>query len=189
MSRPELWTFRHGETEWSRNGRHTSRTDLPLLPEGADRARALAPRLVGVRVDLVLTSPMRRARDTATLAGHPDAQVDPDLSEWDYGDYEGLTTATIRQRVPNWSIWTHPVPGGETAEQVRARADRVVARVRAEASSRAIVFSHGHFLRVLAARWIDLPVPDGAHLTLDTGTLSVLGWERDTAALVRWNLP
>ena len=188
MTRPELWMCRHGETEWSRDGRHTSRTDLPLVPEGVERARALADRLAGVAFDLVLTSPTERARRTAELAGHPDAVVDGDLAEWDYGDYEGLTTPVIRERVPDWTVWTHLSPGGETAEQVGARADRVVERVRSAGVERVLVFSHGHFLRALAARWIELPVPCGRHFRLGTGTLSVLGWERESPAVDRWNV-
>jgi broad specificity phosphatase PhoE len=189
MSQPELWMCRHGETEWSRSGRHTSRTDVPLVPVGEERARAMGSRLAGVTFDLILTSPKRRARDTAALAGHPSAEVSPDVSEWDYGDYEGLTTPTIRETVPGWTIWTHPAPGGETAAEVGARADRVVARVRSSAVTRALVFSHGHFLRVLGARWIGLPPESGARFRLDTGTLSVLGWERETPAFDRWNVP
>jgi broad specificity phosphatase PhoE len=189
MSQPELWMCRHGETEWSRSGRHTSHTDVPLVPVGEERARAMGSRLAGVTFDLILTSPKRRARDTAALAGHPSAEVSPDVSEWDYGDYEGMTTPTIRETVPGWTIWTHPAPGGETAAEVSARADRVVARVRSSAVTRALVFSHGHFLRVLGARWIGLPPESGARFRLDTGTLSVLGWERETPAFDRWNVP
>jgi broad specificity phosphatase PhoE len=187
--RPELWICRHGETEWSRSGRHTSRTDVPLVPEGAERARKMAARLAGVGFDLVLASPKRRARDTAALAGHPEAEVSADVAEWDYGEYEGLTTPKIRETVPGWTIWSHPAPGGETAEQVGERADRVVDRVRSSAATRALVFSHGHFLRVLGARWIGLPPASGGSFRLDTGTLSVLGWERETPAFVRWNVP
>jgi broad specificity phosphatase PhoE len=189
VARPELWICRHGETEWSRSGRHTSRTDVPLAPVGEERAKVMGARLADVDFDLVLTSPKRRARDTAALAGYADAEVSDDVVEWDYGDYEGLTTPAIRESVPGWTIWTHPAPGGETAAQVGARADRVVERVRTAAASRALVFSHGHFLRVLGARWIGLPPSSGALFTLDTGTLSVLGWERETPAFVRWNVP
>jgi broad specificity phosphatase PhoE len=184
----ELWTCRHGATEWSRGGRHTSRTDVPLVAAGVEQARSLAARLNGVGFDLVLASPMTRARETAALAGFPDAEVSADAAEWDYGDYEGRTTPAIREQVPGWTIWTHPAPGGETPEQVAARADRIVARVR-DNGGRALVFSHGHFLRVLAARWIGLPAPAGGHFRLDTGTLSVLGWERETPAVVQWNVP
>jgi broad specificity phosphatase PhoE len=189
MPRPELWICRHGETEWSRSGRHTSRTDVPLVPEGTEKAQRVGTRLAGVAFDLVLSSPKRRARDTAALAGHPEAEISRDVVEWDYGDYEGLTTPTIRETVPGWTIWSHPAPGGETAEQVAKRADRVIERVRSSAESRALVFSHGHFLRVLGARWIGLPAESGASFRLDTGTVSVLGWERETPAFVRWNVP
>jgi broad specificity phosphatase PhoE len=185
--RPEIWLCRHGETEWSRNGRHTSRTDLPLTPEGIEQARQLASRLSDLKFDLVLTSPLRRAADTAALAGFPDAIREPAASEWDYGDYEGLTTAALREKVPGWTVWTHPAPGGETAEQVGARADRLIERVQAEARTRALLFSHAHFLRVLAARWIELPAVAGVRLLLDTGRVSVLGWEREVRAIKHWN--
>ena len=187
MARPEIWLCRHGETEWSRDGRHTSRTDLPLTPAGVDQARRLAPRLSGVAFDLVLTSPRRRSDETAALAGFPEAIPEPAAEEWDYGEYEGLTTAAIREKVPGWTVWTHPLPGGETTEQVGARADRLIDRMQREAPTRALLFSHGHFLRVLAARWIELPATAGARLVLDTGTVSVLGWERDVRAIRRWN--
>ena len=187
VARPELWLCRHGETEWSRDGRHTSRTDLPLTPDGEQQARRLASRLSGVALDLVLTSPRRRSVDTAALAGFPDAVVEPAAEEWDYGQLEGLTTAAIREGDPGWTVWTHRVPGGETAEQVGARADRVIDRVRRDARTRALLFSHGHFLRVLAARWIDQPPRAGARLVLGTGTVSVLGWEREVSAINHWN--
>jgi broad specificity phosphatase PhoE len=189
MARPELWLCRHGETEWSRDGRHTSHTDLPLTDAGVEEASRLAPALAGVPFDLVLTSPLRRAADTALLLGFADAKREPALAEWDYGDYEGLSTPEIRERVPDWTVWTHPSPGGERAEQVAARADRVIERVLLEATDRALVVSHGHFLRALAARWLGEDPPFGGHLVLDTGTLSVLGWERETRAIARWNAP
>jgi broad specificity phosphatase PhoE len=182
----ELWVIRHGETEWSRNGRHTSRTELDLTPEGERVARQLADRLQGVGFDLVLTSPRLRARRTAELAGFPDAQPDEDLTEWDYGDYEGLTTPEIRERVPGWTVWTHPCPGGETAEQVSRRLDRVIAKAR-EQGGRVLVFSHGHASRAMAARWLGLSVHEGRRFKLDTATISVLGYERDTPAVARWN--
>jgi probable phosphoglycerate mutase len=187
VARPELWLCRHGETEWSRDGRHTSRTDLPLTPDGEQQARRLALRLSGVAFDLVLTSPRRRSVDTAALAGFPDAGVEPAAEEWDYGQLEGLTTAAIREGDPGWTVWTHRVPGGETAEQVGARADRVIDRVRRDARTHALLFSHGHFLRVLAARWIEQPPGAGARLVLGTGTVSVLGWEREVSAINHWN--
>lgn len=187
MSAPtgELWLVRHGPTEWSRSGRHTSVTDLPLLAEGEQDALALRERLVEPTFDLVLTSPRQRARQTAALAGFAEAEVDPDLVEWDYGDFEGRTTTRIREDIPGWRVFSHPVPGGESAEQVSARADRVIARARAV--ERALVFGHGHALRVLAARWLGLAGTEGRLLRLDTATVSVLGFERETPVVLRWN--
>jgi probable phosphoglycerate mutase len=182
----EVWMVRHGETEWSRDGRHTSTTDVPLTPDGERVAAGIRDRLDGDDFALVLTSPRRRARDTARLAGHPEAAVDDDLAEWDYGDLEGETTPEIRETYPGWTIWTGPVPGGETGEQVSERLDRVVARCRA-VDGQVLVFGHGHALRALAARWLELPVADGRHLRLDTATISVLGYERETPVVLRWN--
>jgi probable phosphoglycerate mutase len=182
----ELWLVRHGETEWSRDGRHTSTTDLDLTDDGADVARSLRDRLTATPFDLVLSSPRRRARRTAELAGFPDVEVDDDLVEWDYGDYEGVTTAEIRETVPRWTVWTHPTPGGETADQVSARLDRVVARARA-GGGRVLAFGHGHSLRALAARWIEQPVDEGRFFQLDTATVSTLGYERDFPVVLRWN--
>ena len=182
----ELWLVRHGETEWSRDGRHTSTTDLPLTEHGVEVAHQLAPRLADTEFAQVLTSPRQRARMTADLVGHGDAEVDEDLVEWAYGDYEGVTTATIRETVPGWSVWTHPTPGGESAAEVSARLDRVVEKAR-EHPGRTLVFGHGHALRALTARWLGLPVEAGRHFRLDTSTLSVLGWERESAVLLRWN--
>jgi probable phosphoglycerate mutase len=187
VTRPEFWLCRHGETEWSLDGRHTSRTDLPLTPAGIEQARRLAPQLSGVAFDLVLTSPRRRSVDTAALAGFPEAVVEPAAEEWDYGEAEGRTTASIREEIPGWTVWTHPLPGAETPEQVGARADKVIERVHAEAPTRALLFSHAHFLRVLAARWIELPATEGVRLLLDTASASVLGWEREVRAVKRWN--
>ena len=186
MATREVWLVRHGPTEWSRDHRHTSVTDLPLLPDGEQAAQALAARLADVEFALVLTSPRLRARRTAELAGFPEAEVDDDLTEWAYGDYEGVTTEQIRERVPDWSVWTHPSPGGETAEQVTARLDRVVERL-SSVDGRALVFGHGHALRVLAARWLGLPAADGRHFRLDTATVSALGHERENPVLLRWN--
>jgi broad specificity phosphatase PhoE len=188
MGRAELWLCRHGETEWSRDGRHTSHTDLPLTPAGVEDGRRVASRLYGVAFDQVLTSPLRRAADTAALAGFPGAIRDPDASEWDYGDYEGRTTAAIREELPGWTVWTHSLPGGETAAEVGNRADRLIARVRDGVPTRVLLFSHAHFLRVLAARWIRLPPTAGMHLLLDTASLSVLAWEREVPAIKRWNV-
>lgn len=181
----ELWLVRHGETEWSRSGKHTSTTDLTLTAEGEAVARELAPRLAGQGFDLVLSSPRTRARRTAELAGFAEPEVTEDLVEWAYGSYEGVTTLEIRETVPGWTVWTHPSPGGETAEQVGERLDRVVDRVRDV--ERALVFGHGHALRVLTARWLGLPVAAGAHFRLDTATLSVLGFERESPVILRWN--
>ena len=182
----ELWLVRHGETEWSRDGKHTSTTDLPLTEHGIEVARALAPRLAGIDFAHVLTSPRQRARATAELVGFADATLDDDLVEWAYGDYEGVTTNEIRQTVPGWTVWSHPVPGGETPEEVTERLDRVIAKVR-ESSGRTLVFAHGHSLRALTARWLEQPITDGRYYRLDTSTLSVLGYERETPVLLRWN--
>jgi broad specificity phosphatase PhoE len=183
--RGEVWLVRHGETEWSRDHRHTSTTDLPLTPIGEEAARTLGPRLADVGFGQVLTSPLQRARRTAELTGHAAAEVVPDLVEWGYGDYEGITTAEIRESVPGWSVWTHPVPGGETADEVTVRLDRVLGRLRGP--ERSLVFGHGHALRALTARWLGLPVGDGRGFRLDTATVSVLGYERETPVMLRWN--
>ncbi|WP_309647727.1 histidine phosphatase family protein [Nocardioides sp.] len=186
----ELWLVRHGPTEWSENGRHTSVTDLPLLPHGEELARELAPRLTGASSATpfaqVLTSPRRRARRTAALAGFAHAEVDDDLVEWAYGDYEGITTPQIRESVPGWTVWTGGCPGGESPDEVGARLDRVVGRAR-RASGATLVFAHGHSLRVLTARWLGLPVQDGRLFRLDTATVSVLGYERESPVVLRWN--
>lgn len=182
----ELWVVRHGETVWSREGRHTSRTDVALTPAGEAAASALAARLAGVSFDLVLTSPRLRARRTAELAGFAHAQVEDDLAEWDYGDYEGRTTAEIREESPDWTVWTRACPGGETAEEVGRRLDRVIAKARGH-GGRVLVFGHGHASRVLAARWIGQPVAEGRSFGLDTATISILGHERETPVVARWN--
>jgi broad specificity phosphatase PhoE len=178
---------RHAETEWALSGRHTGRTDVPLTDSGRDRARALAEKLCGRSFDRVLTSPLSRAVETARLAGFPDAEPDPDLLEWDYGEYEGLTTPEIRaQRQPGWLLWRDGAAGGESAADVGARIDRVIDRLAAGDGDH-LIFAHGHVLRVLAARWLEQPADFGARLVLDTGTLSVLGYERDIRANRRWN--
>lgn len=182
----ELWVVRHGETEWSRDGRHTSITDIPLTDKGIQVARSLRRRLADTSFDLVLTSPRQRARRTAELAGFPDAQVEEDLVEWGYGDYEGITTEQIRERDPGWTVWTHQSPGGDTAAQVTTRLNRVVRKVRAD-GGRVLVFGHGHALRALAARWVEQPVDEGRFLRLDTATISTLGYERETPVILRWN--
>ncbi|TDC50482.1 histidine phosphatase family protein [Jiangella ureilytica] len=187
--RPEIWLVRHGQTEWSRDGKHTGATDLPLTPVGEEAARSLAARLDGAAFGLVLSSPLQRARVTAELAGFASAELDDDLREWDYGDYEGITTPQIRETDPDWSLWTDGAPGGERPKDVETRVDRVVERLRSFDGEKALVFAHGHILRVLGARWVGLPVADGARLRLDTATVSVLGWERETPAIDRWNAP
>jgi broad specificity phosphatase PhoE len=183
-----VWLVRHGATAWSESGRHTGRTDVPLTAEGEFTARGLAPALTEQRFALILTSPLQRARHTAELAGFPDAEVDDDLLEWDYGDYEGVTTLAIRETVPDWTVWTHACPGGETADQMATRLDRVIARLRS-VDGEALVFSHGHALRALAARWLGEPVASGRFYRLDTATISVLGFEREQPVLQRWNAP
>ena len=178
---------RHGETEWSKSGQHTSRTDLPLLEEGRERAKALRPMLASWTFALVLTSPLRRARETCEVAGFGDrAEICGDLREWDYGDYEGLTTPQIREQRPDWSLWRDGCPGGEQPEEVGARADRAIARLRA-ADGDALAFAHGHIFRVVAARWIDLSPAGGARLALRAGSMCVLGYERETEVIQVWN--
>jgi len=185
--RHDVWLVRHGETEWARLGRHTGRTDIPLTETGRDQARALGRRLAGHAFDLVLTSPLARASETAALAGFAEtARPDPDLREWDYGALEGRLTDDIRVDHPDWTIWRGPWPDGETIDEVSARADRVVARVRA-AGGDVLVFAHGHLLRVLAARWLDLAPTAGGLLALSTATVSVLGWDREAAVIETWN--
>jgi probable phosphoglycerate mutase len=184
--------LRHGETEWSRDGRHTSTTDVPLTDVGVAQATALRRVVAGRTFALVLVSPMVRARDTARLVGLGDgAEVDPDLSEWDYGEYEGRTTAEIRAERPGWSVWTDGAPGGESPADVARRADRVIDRCRTAAGGEGdvCVVAHAHLLRVLAARWIGLDAADGARLRLDTGTWSALGYEREAPVVLRWNVP
>src|ERR1700754_4107417 len=160
MTDDEVWLVRHGETEWSRDGRHTSTTDLPLTEDGRRVAERLRDRLTGESFALVLTSPRRRARDTAGLAGHSEAEVDDDLVEWDYGDLEGETSEEIRETYPGWTIWEGPVQGGEAADQVSARVGRVGGRCR-DTDGRVLVLGHGHSRRALAARWLGLPVAEG----------------------------
>jgi broad specificity phosphatase PhoE len=184
---PELLLARHGETEWSLNGRHTGTTDLPLTENGRRRARNLAPRLEGRKFALVLTSPLQRAVETSKLAGLGDsAQVRDDLHEWDYGDYEGITTAEIREDRPDWYLWRDGVPNGETADEVSARCDRVIEEILG-AEGDCAVFAHGHILRALAARWVEEPVGFGGRLYLSTGSVSVLGFEREVRVIRLWN--
>ena len=183
----EIVLVRHGETEWSATGRHTSRTDLPLTERGRERARSLAGALADRRFSLVLCSPLRRARETCELAGFGGvAELCDELHEWDYGEYEGLTSPQIRERDPNWSLWRDGCPGGESPEQVGARADRVLDRLRA-AGGDALAFAHGHILRVTTARWLGMEVTAGARFALGAGSVGVLGYEHDTQVLTRWN--
>jgi broad specificity phosphatase PhoE len=183
----ELWLFRHGETEWSRSGAHTGRTDLPLTDAGRERAAAIGRYVGGRQFTLVLTSPLQRARETCALAGYGDiAQIEPNLREWDYGDYEGRTTADIRKEDPGWFLWSDGVPNGETVEQVAARAEAVIDRAMKAAGDVAL-FAHGHVLRILTACWLELPPGDGRLFALSTGSVSVLGYEHETRVVTRWN--
>lgn len=183
----EIWLVRHGETEWSRSGRHTGRTDVPLTPRGERQAKLLGRRLAGRRFALVLTSPLGRARMTCALAGYAEvALAEPDLMEWDYGAYEGRTTADLRREVPAWTIWTATPGGGESADEVGTRADRVIARSEAAGGDVAL-FAHGHLLRILAARWLELPASAGRLLALDTASLSALGREHEQRVVRWWN--
>jgi probable phosphoglycerate mutase len=182
-----VFLVRHGETGWSLSGQHTGRSDIPLTDRGRQTARRLAPIFARESFALVLTSPLQRARATCELAGFgARAEVDGDLMEWDYGAYEGLTAKQIHERAPGWMLFRDGCPGGETAEQVAARVDRVIARARA-ADGLVALFAHGHVFRVLAARWLGLPAAAGCHFLLDTATISVLGYYRGVPALKRWN--
>ena len=184
----QVYVVRHGETAWAASGRHTGRTDIPLTETGRDQAAAIGRRLAGRRFALVLTSPLSRASETAAIAGYPDAVPDPDLQEWDYGAFEGRTSAEIRETDPDWTIWRGPWPAGETIDEVAARADRVIARCRVpEVDGDCLVFAHGHLLRMVAARWLDLPPTGGALFALSTATLGVLGWDKGDPILESWN--
>ncbi len=178
--------MRHGETAWSKSGQHTGRTDIAMTPEGERQAASLAGRLAGRRFALVLSSPLARARETARLAGYAGVETAGDLREWDYGDYEGRTTADIRRERPEWSVWTGGVPGGETIDAVGARLQRVIARAR-DAGGDVALFGHAHALRILAACWLGLPPAAGRYFKLDAASISILGYERETPVIVRWN--
>ncbi len=185
--RHELVLARHGQTEWSESGQHTGTTDIPLTAVGEQQARALAAPLTAWNFALVLTSPMQRARETCRLAGLAgEAEVTDDLREWNYGEYEGLTTPQIREQRPGWTLFTGGAPGGETADQVAARADRVIERALA-ADGPAVAFAHGHILRVVCARWLGLDGNSARLFGLDPATISVLGHERETRVIRRWN--
>jgi broad specificity phosphatase PhoE len=181
-----IFLIRHGETEWSRTGRHTGRTDIALTDEGKRSAVALGHALHGEKL-AVWTSPLERARETCRLAGFDSAPIDDDLREWDYGIYEGRTTLDIRKETPDWSVWLSPIVNGESLDQVADRARRVIRRVLSIDGDVAL-FAHGHILRILAACWIGLPPLAGRYLALDTATISVLGYERKTRVIRRWNV-
>jgi broad specificity phosphatase PhoE len=184
---PEIVLVRHGETEWSRDHRHTGRTDLPLTDAGRRQAEALRERLRGRKFEQVLVSPLSRAVETCELAGfRAVAERRPELVEIDYGDAEGVTTAQMREQVPGWSVWTHETPGAEPLSAVGERLEPILAEMRSTSGDMAI-FAHGHVLRVLAALWIGMKPPGGARLALSTGTLSVLGWERENQVIRAWN--
>ncbi|GJL58878.1 MAG: phosphoglycerate mutase [Nitrospirales bacterium] len=185
----EVYVIRHGETEWSLSGQHTGSTDLPLTDKGRTLAQLLKPMLANHAFDLILTSPLQRARETCLLAGFGEkAEVDSNLVEWNYGQYEGLTTEQIHEKRPGWLIFTDGCPGGETPEEVGARADRAIARARTAGGDVAI-FAHGHILRVLVARWLGLSASGGRHFLLHTGTLNVLSYYRGIPAVKIWNAP
>lgn len=187
MAGAQLWLVRHGETEWSASGQHTGTTDIELSEAGRRHAMGLRERLQGIEFDRVLTSPRQRARVTAELAGFGDrAEVNPDLAEWDYGQDEGRTTPEIRAERPGWTVWRDGPLGGETAEEVGRRADRIVA-LAAASSGRILAFGHGHMSRVIGARWIDLAPSHGSRLKLSTAAVCVLGYDRETRAIVHWN--
>jgi probable phosphoglycerate mutase len=189
MPSQQVYLMRHGETAWSVSGQHTGTTDIPLTENGRRVAKLLQPVLAKETFALVLTSPLQRARETCELAGLGGcAEIDRDLMEWNYGEYEGLTPQQIRAKNPGWMIFNDGCPGGESPEQVGARIDRVIAKVRA-VEGHVALFAHGHVLRAMAARWLGLPAADGGHFLLDTATLSILSYYQDIPAVRRWNAP
>jgi broad specificity phosphatase PhoE len=184
-----VFLVRHGETEWSVSGQHTGITDIPLTGNGRALAMQLAPILARLPIAQVLTSPLQRARETCELTGlGARAEIERDLMEWDYGEYEGLTTEQIQARAPGWLLFKDGCPGGESPEAIGARADRLIARARATDQNVAM-FAHGHIFRVFVARWIGLPATEGSHFLLDTATMSVLGYYKGIPAVKRWNAP
>ncbi|MEC5199511.1 broad specificity phosphatase PhoE [Arthrobacter sp. PL16] len=197
---PKLWLLRHGETEWSRDGRYTGLTDLPLTGHGEEQALAAREHFAGIDFDLVVTSPLQRAVRTAELAGFPDAEILPFAHEWDYGDNEGRDSAVVRKENPGYLIWKDGVPNGETLNQVSGRVDRVISRVQAGCGTaadrdpdakpvqNALLVAHGHFLRIVAARWLQLDAIEGRHFVLGTAAVCALGWDKHTPAIVHWNL-
>jgi broad specificity phosphatase PhoE len=183
----QLWLIRHGETEWSLSGAHTSRTDIPLTPRGEERATKIRDYLAHRQFSLVLTSPLQRARETCRIAGYGDvAQVEENLREWDYGIYEGRTTAEIRKEQPDWSIWDAPPPQGEPVEHVAVRVQQVIDRAD-KVGGNVALFAHAHVLRIMAATWLGLPPRAGSLLALATGSVSTLGFERETRVISTWN--
>lgn len=184
----ELWLIRHGETEWSRSGAHTGRTDLPLTDAGRERAADIRRYLHGRPFSLVLSSPLARAKETCAIAGYGEiAETDANLCEWDYGEYEGLTTTQIREKNPAWSLWDSGVPGGESIGHVAERAHALIARA-SNAGGAVLLFGHGHILRILTACWLGLPAVDARLFALGTASLSVLGHERETRVITLWNM-
>jgi broad specificity phosphatase PhoE len=182
----EIWLIRHGETEWSRSGQHTGRTDIPLTEHGREQARALIPVLGAQQFDAVLSSPMSRALETCRLAGQGErVEIEPRLQEWNYGVYEGRTTKDIRDGLPDWSVWQAPIPEGENLAQIEARAASLIERL-VSLQGRVALFSHAHFLRVLAGRWVG-NAAFGAHLYLDTASVSILGFDREERVIRQWN--
>ena len=189
MPSEQVYLIRHGETEWSLSGQHTGTTDIPLTENGRRVARLLQPVLTKETFTLVLTSPLQRARETCALAGLGEsAEIDRDLMEWNYGEYEGLTSQQIHTTRPGWMVFTDGCPGGESPDQVGARVDRVIAKVRA-VEGHVALFAHGHILRALAARWLGLQAADGCHFLLDTATLNIMSYYRGIPAVQRWNAP
>ncbi|MDR5837530.1 histidine phosphatase family protein [Caballeronia sp. LZ034LL] len=185
----QIWLIRHGETEWSKSGQHTGTTDIALTDEGRKQAAALAPVLASQPFDLVLTSPMSRAIETCKLAGLGEhAQVEPELHEWNYGVYEGRKTPDIRQEIPDWSVWTSPIPQGENLADIGRRAQALIDKLLGTGARHIALFSHAHFSRVFGAQWATGSPSLGAHLTMETAAMSVLGFERDVRAIVKWNL-
>ena len=183
----QLWLIRHGETEWSLSGAHTSRTDIPLTERGKERAARIRTYLAQRKFNLVLTSPLQRARETCRIAGYADvAQIEENLREWDYGIFEGRTTAEIRKDQPDWSIWDTPVPQGEPVEHVAARAQKVIDRA-LQAGGDVALFAHAHILRILAATWLGLEPRGGRLFALGTGSVSTLGYERENRVISTWN--
>ena len=187
MPAQQVYLIRHGETEWSLNGRHTGTTDIPLTGNGRNVAKQLEPILAKESFTLILTSPLERSRETCKLAGlGTQAEIDPNLMEWNYGEYEGQTPKDIHAKAPGWMLFRDGCPGGESPAQVSARADRLIARVRSVEGDVAL-FAHGHIFRVFAARWLGLPATAGCHFLLDTATLSILSYYRNLPAIRRWN--